>query len=103
MATTWTHSNPILSLGPPPPLPPHIAPRKALVNRCHTMLRERHALSIVGATGMGKTTLAKLASQGTEWAWFNFSSFQDESFAWVLKRISTAIDGMPQRYGRRAG
>lgn len=94
--TSFVH---VLSPGGPPPVPPNIAPRSNLVGQCQTILNEGHSLAIVGATGMGKTTLAKLTAiaQGGEWAWFSFTEYHGDRFAWALTRASAIIDDMPQQ------
>ena len=53
---------------------------------------------ITASTGMGKTTLANLTARtgGGAWTWFNFSSFQGESFTWALSQVSQLIEDLPR-------
>ncbi|OGV39512.1 MAG: hypothetical protein A2X48_12815 [Lentisphaerae bacterium GWF2_49_21] len=96
-AVTFRDETPIVSMGSPPPLPPNLALRHALVEKFKVGLRQGRKLFINSSTGMGKSTLAKLTalSFGGDWAWFSFSSYHDKRYIWALNQAARLIDSLP--------
>jgi hypothetical protein len=58
------------SISAPPPLPPRLAQRERLAAGYRNVLASTGGLVLMGSTGMGKSTLAKLLS-GSPWLWAN--------------------------------
>ena len=78
-----------------PPLPQVVAHRDALVASLRTKLNSSGTLVLIGSSGMGKTTLAKLiiASDAAEWIWVRVGRTNATA---LIQQLGRRIDADPR-------
>ena len=76
-----------------PPLYPNFAPRTDLVASIQNKLQSEGLAVIQGGTGMGKTTLAKLAANtiSGSWFWLNFTKRDSYQVFQLLQQLAIEI------------
>jgi tetratricopeptide (TPR) repeat protein/energy-coupling factor transporter ATP-binding protein EcfA2 len=81
-----------------PPTTPDIAPRSKVVNELVATLQELGVLVLVGSTGTGKTTLAKLIATrcGGSWRWVSFSTVEPEQYAYAFRSLAILLENEPE-------
>jgi len=81
----------------PPPMPPELAQRRALVAQLREVLKDTGQLVLTGSTGMGKSTLGKLLATPS-WLWANLRSEKAVNRS-VLQTLAAFLKGGPQPQG----
>jgi energy-coupling factor transporter ATP-binding protein EcfA2 len=81
-----------------PPTPADIAPRSKVVSNLVMTMRELGVLVLVGSTGAGKTTLAKLAAAecGGSWRWINFSTVDASALPHAFRSLGMLLERAPE-------
>jgi hypothetical protein len=90
-AALWDSPSNELAL---PPLPERILRRAEIVVKLTEEFAKSPALILVGSTGMGKTTLAKLTAQtvGGTWWWLDLQGCPPSAVALALRKILAVAD-----------
>lgn len=80
-----------------PPTPVDIAPRSNVVTELVATLQEFGVLVLVGSTGTGKTTLAKLTAVncGGTWRWISFTAVAPQQYAVAFRSLAVLLDQTP--------
>ncbi|HSG40646.1 MAG TPA: hypothetical protein VLE27_13480, partial [Thermoanaerobaculia bacterium] len=81
----------------PPPLPPKLTQRNALVAQLREVLKNTGQLVLAGGTGMGKSTLAKLLTTSS-WLWVNLRSEKAVNRS-VLQMLAAFLNSGPRPEG----
>jgi hypothetical protein len=81
----------------PPPLPPEVVQRKALVAQLVEVLTNTGQLVLTGSTGMGKSTLGKLLATPS-WLWANLRSERAVNRS-VLLALTAFLNNGPRPEG----
>lgn len=85
----------------PDPLLAEAVARPALVARLVAAVQHRDVLFLVGSTGFGKTTLARLVCDalGGQWGWLSVRATQPEQTSQLLRRASFEMLGKAELRG----
>lgn len=85
-STTFASLDRFLDLEEETPMPSHVVARKALVSELQSRFSSTGSLFLSGATGMGKTLLARLIAQAIGGRWY-LADFRDATATEAARRL----------------